>query len=60
MKGNKHKAYSMNSTLSQIKLKNIISLYEKLEEKYFPFVTMSIKIEYMNENNEKEIKQRIA
>jgi hypothetical protein len=59
MKGNKHKTYSEYSTLSQMKLKNIIALYEKLEEKYFPFVTTSIKPDYLSEKNEKEIKARI-
>ena len=43
-----------------MKLKNIIALYEKLEEKYFPFVTTSIKPDYLSEKNEKEIKGRLV
>jgi xylose isomerase len=60
MKGNKHKVYSENTTLSQVKLKNIIALYEKIEEKYFPFVTSSIRPEYMCLKNEKDIKDRLS
>ena len=60
MKGNKHKTYSENTTLSQIRLKNIITLYEKLEEKYVPFVTTSIRPDYLNDKNEREIRERMT
>jgi hypothetical protein len=59
MKGNRHRTYSENTTLSQLKLKNIIALYEKLEEKYFPFVTSSIRPEYQSVKKEKDIKERM-
>jgi xylose isomerase len=59
MKGNKHKAFSDNTVLSQIKLKNILALYEKIEEKYFPFVTTNIRPEYMNLKNEAEIRESL-
>jgi hypothetical protein len=56
MKGNKHRVYSEATTLSQVKLKNIIALYEKLEEKYFPYVTKSIRPDYTSTANEKTIR----
>jgi hypothetical protein len=56
MKGNKHRVYSEATTLSQVKLKNIIALYEKLEEKYFPYVTKSIRPDYTSMANEKTIR----
>jgi hypothetical protein len=59
MKGNKHKVYSESTTLSQIKLKNIIALYEKMEEKYFPHVTKGIRPDYTSMANEKEIRRTL-
>ena len=51
MKGNKQREYSEITTLKQVKLKNIIALYEKLEEKYFPYVTKSIRPDYTSMAN---------
>jgi predicted MPP superfamily phosphohydrolase len=59
MKGSKHRVYSENTTFSQVRLMNIIALYEKLEEKYFPYVTKSIRPEYTSMANEKEIRQAV-
>jgi hypothetical protein len=59
MKGNKHRVYSENTTLSQVKLMYIIALYEKFEEKYFPHVTKSIRPDYTSMNNEKEIRRNL-
>ena len=56
MKGSKHRVYSENTTISQVKLKNILALYEKLEEKYFPHVTKSIRPDYTSMANEREIR----
>ena len=56
MKGNKHRVYSENTTFSQVRLMNILALYEKLEEKYFPYVTNSIRPDYKSMANEKEIR----
>ena len=51
MKGNKHAEYSGNTTFSKVKLKYILALYEKLEEKYFPHATKCIKSEYTSMRN---------
>jgi hypothetical protein len=56
MKGNKHRVYSENTTFSQVKLMNILALYEKLEEKYFPHVTKSVRPDYTSMRNEREIR----
>jgi hypothetical protein len=59
MKGNKHRVYSENTTLSQVRLMNIIALYEKLEEKYFPHVTKSIRPDYKSMEKEIEIRRAL-
>jgi hypothetical protein len=59
MRGNKHLVYSESSTFSQVKLMNILALYEKLEEKYFPHVTKSIRPDYTSTKNEKEIRRTL-
>jgi hypothetical protein len=59
MKGNKHRVYSENTTLSQVRLMNIIALYEILEEKYFPHVTESIRPDYRSMANEIEIRRAL-
>jgi hypothetical protein len=59
MKGNKHAEYSGNTTFSKVKLKYILALYEKLEEKYFPHATKCIKSEYTSMRNEIKIHEAL-
>lgn len=59
MKGNKHAMYSENTTFSKVKLKYILALYEKLEEKYFPHATKCIKSEYTSMRNEIKIHEAL-
>jgi hypothetical protein len=45
--GNIHKEYSERSTLSRVKLKNIVALYERIETRYFPYITDNLRLEFM-------------
>jgi hypothetical protein len=41
--------YSDGSLISQIKLSNFIDLYQIIEEKYFPFIKDSMRLQFFNE-----------
>lgn len=48
---------SEQTVFSQVKLQNIVAYYELLEIKYFPFITDSLRPEFMKEDRQDEIKE---
>lgn len=58
--GQKEKEYSDRSVLSQIKLVNIIDLYQTIEVKYFPHITHALRQEFFNMKKEEQIKDSLS
>jgi hypothetical protein len=52
--------YSDRSLLSQIKLFNVIDLYQIIEERYFPFITPELRLEFFNDKKRDYITQRLT
>ncbi|CAG9322652.1 unnamed protein product [Blepharisma stoltei] len=51
--------FKSRSHLSSIKLENIIALYEKIEQAYFPYMLKFIRAEYKKEDKSDNFEQRI-
>ena len=47
------------TVVSQVKLKNVISLYETFEKRYFSFVAQSIRHEYKSQENKDEVEKAV-
>jgi hypothetical protein len=55
--GRIEKDYRDRTVLSQFKLTNIIDLYQLIEEKYFPYITHSLRQEFFVDKHQDEIER---